>query len=496
VFVAETPGGLVRWSIDTFGASQKTILVVGIVVTSLVLGAAGGLLSARRRFLDAALGFVAFGLLGGWAASRDSLSSGLRAWLAVALATAVGIGVLRLLVQPPALARRMFWVLGPSQVVAASRTGDEPSSGAQTPGRLGDGWERRWFLVASAGAAVYGVVGAGIGRALRQGRNVEGARTEVAAQLGDVAPPDVPPGVGTFDTSVPGISPMVTSNDDFYRIDTALVTPQVEPDDWTLRIHGMVDNERELTFDELLALPRIEEFITIACVSNEVGGDLVGNALWSGVPLADLLRQAGVQEGASQIVGRSVDGWTGGFPTEIALDGRPAMVAVAMNGEPLPIEHGFPARLMIPGLYGYVSATKWLSEIELTTWDAFDGYWIPRGWSKEGPIKTQSRIDTPRNRGALEAGRIPVAGVAWAPTREIARVEVRIDGGSWVEARLSGALSDNTWVQWLYEWDAEPGDHELEVRATDGTGETQTSEDASPAPSGATGYHSIEVHVE
>jgi hypothetical protein len=230
-------------------------------------------------------------------------------------------------------------------------------------------------------------------------------------------------------------------------------------------------------------------------VSNEVGGRLVGNARWSGVPLTDLLDLARPHAEASQIVGRSVDGWTAGFPTELATDGRPSMVAVAMNGEPLPVKHGFPARLIVPGLYGYVSATKWLAEVELTTWDAVEGYWIPRGWAREGPIKTQSRIDVPRRGTSVTAGPTPVAGVAWAPARGIDKVEVRVDDGPWQPARLSGALSANTWVQWLLTWDATPGRHRLEVRATDGTGETQTADVAPPAPSGATGYDTISVEV-
>jgi DMSO/TMAO reductase YedYZ molybdopterin-dependent catalytic subunit len=485
VFVAQTPGGIVRWSIDTFGASQKAVLVTGIVVVSLLLGAGFGLL-ARHRWLPGAAGFVAFGAVGGWAGARGPLSSDLRSWLAAILAAAIGVLVLRL-------------ALGPQHESGAST---EPAAAASgpgllAPGRPGPGRERRRFLAVTGGAAVYGLVAASTGRWLRNARTVEGARDEVAARLGlgPAAPPKVPAGVATFDETVTGISPLITPTADFYRIDTALLAPQVDPAGWTLRITGMVDREVEIDLDELLAMDRIDEFVTLQCVSNEVGGDLVGNARWSGVPLTALLDRAGPRPGANQIVGRSVDGWTAGFPTEIALDGRPAMVAVTMNGEPLPVRHGFPARLIVPGLYGYVSATKWLSEIELTTWDAFDAYWIPRGWSKDGPIKTQSRIDVPRPGATVTAGRVAIAGVAWAPTRSIDRVEVRIDDEPWQRARLSGELSDNAWVQWLYEWDAAPGQHHLQVRATDGNGDTQTSESAPPAPSGATGHHTVTVDV-
>ncbi len=288
----------------------------------------------------------------------------------------------------------------------------------------------------------------------------------------------------------------MTPNDDFYRIDTALVVPQVEPADWSLRVDGMVDTPFELTFDELLAMPMVEETVTLACVSNDVGGDLVGNAVWQGVPLAAVLERAGVQPGATQLVGTSVDGWTCGFPTELALDGRPALLAVGMNGEALPVRHGFPVRVVVAGLYGYVSATKWVSQLTLTTWEDFDGYWVPRGWSKTGPIKTQSRIDVPRSGRRVPAGSTPIAGVAWAPTRGISKVEVQVDGGGWREARLGDAVSDTTWVQWALDWDATEGEHEIVVRATDGTGETQTSEPARPDPDGATGWPSRLVRVD
>jgi DMSO/TMAO reductase YedYZ molybdopterin-dependent catalytic subunit len=468
VVVEETPGPLVRWSIETFGPIQKTLLVIGIVVVTLALGALLGLV-ARRRFWLGAAGFVGLAVAGGWAAATTSLTAPGWAWLSALVAATAGIAVLWLLLRPA--------------------PGGEPS----TP--IPQAQDRRRFLLTAGAAAAVAVAGGAVGRFLRQANNVEASRRQVAAVLGTEAEPVIPASVASFDRSVDGIAPLITPNDDFYRIDTAILSPQVDPGDWTLRVTGMVDNPLELTLDDLLAMDRIQEFVTLACVSNEVGGDLVGNARWSGVPLRDLLDRAGIHEDATQIVGRSVDGWTAGFPTEIALDGRPAMVAVAMNGEPLPIDHGFPARLVVPGLYGYVSATKWLAEIELTTWDGFDAYWVPRGWAKEGPIKTQSRIDVPRAGSSVTAGRAVVAGVAWAPTRSIELVEVRVDDEPWRPVRLSGSLSDNAWVQWVFDWDAAPGTHRLQVRATDGRGEVQTAETSPPAPSGATGYHTIDVSV-
>jgi hypothetical protein len=261
-------------------------------------------------------------------------------------------------------------------------------------------------------------------------------------------------------------------------------------------VTGLVDRPFSITYDELLELDAVEETVTLQCVSNEVGGNLVDNAVWQGVPLAVLLDRAGVRGEATQVVGRSVDRWTAGFPTDIATDGRVALVAYAMNGEPLPIPHGYPARLVVAGLYGYVSATKWLREIELTTWDAFDGYWISRGWAKNGPIKTMSRIDVPGGGDRLPAGRTPIAGVAWAPARGVSAVDVRVDDGDWMPCRIGEVASENTWVQWLYEWDATPGDHMISVRATDGDGDVQTGDVTSPAPDGATGWHTRRVRVD
>ncbi len=293
---------------------------------------------------------------------------------------------------------------------------------------------------------------------------------------------------------VAGISPIITPNEDFYLIDTALTPPQVNLEEWTLRITGLVENPYEITFDELLTRPLVERYVTLSCVSNSVGGSLVGHAKWLGVPLSLILDEAGVLPEAQQIVGRSVDGFTVGFPSTIPFDGRDALVAVGMNDEPLPIEHGFPVRLVVAGLYGYVSATKWLSELELTTWDGFDAYWVPRGWAKEAPVKTQSRIDTPRD-GQIAAGPRAIAGVAWAPHRGVDRVEVKIGNGPWTEAELSTEISDNSWRQWKLDWDPLPGRYKLRVRATDGEGVTQTDLRQPPAPDGATGYHTIDVTV-
>ena len=293
--------------------------------------------------------------------------------------------------------------------------------------------------------------------------------------------------------TTPGLTPIVVPTDSFYRIDTALLIPSVDASTWNLRIHGLVERETTLTWDELLALPQFEQYVTISCVSNEVGGNLVGNAKWTGVHLREVLDLAGVQTSATQLVGRSVDGFTAGMPTAWVMDpAREPMIAVRMNDEPLPRAHGFPARLIVPGLYGYVSATKWLSELELTTLEAFDGYWVPLGWAKEAPILTQSRIDTPT--GDVAAGPVPVAGIAWAPDRGVSRVEVGVDG-TWHDAELSAPISNATWVQWVYRWDATPGAHTVSVRATDGRGTVQEEQPSRPAPDGARGWHTIRVSV-
>ena len=305
--------------------------------------------------------------------------------------------------------------------------------------------------------------------------------------------------VARLDTldDVPGISPYVTPiipRDDFYRIDTALSIPQVDLSRWSLRFTGMVDRPFTLNFDDILAMDLSDHVITLACVSNPVGGRLVGNAVWTGVPLAALLERAGAQRRANQVVGRSVDDFTAGFPTGVVHDGRNAILAIGMNNELLPAAHGFPARLLVAGLYGYVSAVKWIDEIHLTTWDAFDGYWVPRGWSKRGPMKTQSRIDIPKNNARLKAGETTsIAGIAWAPTRGIVRVETKVGNEDWVESRLGQALGDESWVQWHREWTPTKGRHRIRVRATDGKGVTQGSVGVPTLPNGAEGWHTITV---
>jgi DMSO/TMAO reductase YedYZ molybdopterin-dependent catalytic subunit len=360
---------------------------------------------------------------------------------------------------------------------------------ASDPRRGMPDWGRRRLLIQGGGIAVASVAAAAIGRSLLQAQS---APVASAGPLPEAPKPvNLPAGA---DLGLPGLTPIVVPNSDFYRIDTALIPPNVDAATWKLRVFNLVDREITLTYDQLLQLPIVEQYTTIACVSNEVGGDLVGNALWRGVPLRTVLDMAGVHPNASQLVGRSIDGFTVGMPTAWVMDeSRVPLIAIGMNGAPLPREHGYPARLIVPGLYGYVSATKWVTELELTTLEAFDAFWIPRGWAKEAPILTQSRIDLPRG-GVAQAGTVPVAGVAWAPDRGITKVEVAIDG-EWHEARISTPISKATWVQWRYDWAATAGQHTIEVRATDGAGEVQTADHSEPAPDGARGHHTIQVRV-
>jgi DMSO/TMAO reductase YedYZ molybdopterin-dependent catalytic subunit len=348
---------------------------------------------------------------------------------------------------------------------------------------------RRALLAMGATFVAVGAVLSVIGRVLG-GEVPEPTTAPGVLPLAQQTVPPVPQGA---DLGISGLTPVVVANDDFYLIDTRLGTPRLDASTWSLRVHGMVDREVTLTYDQLVAMPLVEQYITIACVSNEVGGHLVGNAKWTGVPLNVVLNMAGVQQGATQVVGRSYDSWTSGFPTaHLSGAGRDALIVVKMNDEPLPARHGFPARLIVPGLYGYVSATKWVTEIELTTLEAINGYWINLGWAKLGPILTQSRIDVPRLGASGAGNQFQVAGVAWAPTRGISKVEIDMDErGNWQPAQLSTPLSDYSWVQWQATANVSPGRHSVRVRATDGTGAVQEERSTPPAPDGARGYHEV-----
>ncbi len=514
-----TPGDVVRFSIANFGASQKTLLTAGIIVGSLVLGGVLGRFAARGRPRAMLAGFALFGLLGGWAAARNPISPAAGSWIVGLAAAALAAGTTLLLVGR--LAKRD--VRSPATLPVDPEQ-PEPVAEVAAPA---EAQTRRAFFAYAVGAGAAALAMVGLGRALRGQSAAEQfletntlrsaatttaprpSTTEAAAAPASTTSTTAPAPAGpsvqeqvaaldTLDGDVAGISSYVTPNDSFYRIDTAFgQVPQIDPTSWRLRFTGMVDNPYELTFDEIQAMDLSDYVITLSCVSNRVGGNLVGNAVWTGVPLSVLLDRAGVQAGADQVVGRSVDDWTAGFPTPLVYDGRNAILAIGMNDEFLPTNHGFPARLVVAGLYGYVSAVKWIDEIHLTTWDGFDGYWVPRGWSKEGPMKTQSRIDVPdAGRGLVAGQTTPIAGIAWAPTRGIERVEVNIDNEGWQPCQLGEALGDESWVQWHREWTPSEGRHRIQVRATDGDGITQSGEPVDPAPNGAEGWHTITVTVD
>jgi DMSO/TMAO reductase YedYZ molybdopterin-dependent catalytic subunit len=459
VVVDNVPEPVKQFAIDVFGVHDKTALLLGTGLLLAVFAALIGVLAVR----DIRLGYAGIGLFAliGVAAALSRPGAGPAAALPSLIGASVGALVLWALLAGP-LRRR------------------EESD------------DRRRFLAVSGGLIAAAAVAGGAGRLLSGRRDVSQARQAVTLPAPAETAPPVPPGA---DLRLPDLAPYVTPNADFYRIDTALVVPRVDPRTWRLRIHGRVRNPITLTYDDLLRRPMVERHITLACVSNEVGGDLIGNARWLGVRLKDLLDEAEPDDGADQVVGRSADGWTCGTPTEVLRDGRDALLAVGMNGEPLPIEHGFPARVVVPGLYGYVSACKWVVELELSSFDDFDAYWVPRGWAAQAPIKTQSRIDTPTRNREVKAGTVTVAGVAWAQHRGIARVEVRVDGGDWQPATLAGTISRDTWRQWSFPWAATPGDHVLSVRAVDSTGDVQVGRRQPVAPDGATGWHTVRVTV-
>ncbi len=466
-FIDRVPPWLKELAIRWFGTNDKLALRVGIFVTLGIAALIVGLLAARR-VIAGVIGIAAFGLVGTLAARHRPGESGAAA-LPPLLGAAIGIPLLIQLLRP---------------------TTDRP---VETPGpsKVPLGWDRRRFLVSTGSAAAVAVVAGGVAQIVEH-RRVDSIRKAIPAAL----PAATEVGVDVpADATLSPITPFITPSNDFYRIDTALSFPRISLSSWKVDIGGMVDKPLTFSYDDLLARPQVERIVTLCCVSNEVGGEYISNASFQGVLLADLLKEAGVQSGAQQVFSTSLDGWTCGFPVAVAMDGRDAMIAVGMNGAPLPLEHGFPARLVVPGLYGYVSATKWLRKIELTTWDAAEGFWVPRGWARDAPVKTQSRIDVPREGEHVAAGPTKIAGIAWAQHRGVERVEVRVDNGPWQTARLGTDVTDDAWRQWVLDWNAAPGKHTIQVRATDKTGATQTADVAPPDPDGATGYHTRSIKV-
>ncbi|HEY1672917.1 MAG TPA: molybdopterin-dependent oxidoreductase [Streptosporangiaceae bacterium] len=540
------PPQVKEFAIATFGANDKAALLGGILVILALYAAVVGIL-AVRRFAFGLCGLAVFAAIGlaavltrpdatvgyvvptvaGAAAGAVALF-----WLARA---ARGLGAPPEALYPPDLRPGLTGQAGPGDQAGPggqAGPGDRawqawqpgptgPDRPAQPPrpdpgreaapiARAGPAYSftgpadpadqrpsrwpaRRQFLFTAGAAAGTAALGTLAGKNLAHEHNIATARTDIRFPRPATLAPPLPAG---SNLGLPGLSSFVTPDRSFYRVDTALLVPQVDPARWSLRIHGMVQREVTITFADLLRRPLIEAWVTLTCVSNPVGGPYVGNARWLGASLASLIREARPQAGANQLLCTSVDGFTSGTPLPVVLDGRDALLAVAMNGAALPIVHGFPARMVVPGLYGYVSATKWVTDIEVTTFAAARAFWAQRGWAQQAPIKTECRIDVPAAGAKPAPGRTSVAGVAWAQHKGIAAVEVRVDGGGpWHQARLATVPGIDTWRQWVWDWPATPGPHELEARATDATGYTQTAVAADTIPNGASGYPSVQVTV-
>ena len=461
-----TPPSVTEWAIANLGDAKKALVFVGIGIALLVFGVVAGLVSRRRPWPGMALAAVLG--LAGLASVLDQPAVPAAGVLAPLASLVTGVAV-------------FFWL----HTVVRRGVGAETANGLS----------RRRFLWTSggvlAGAGAFGAAGG-----LLAGRFDASSSRAAVGDLTPAAPaPPIPPGA---DFASAGTPRFLTSNRDFYRVDTALVSvPQVRAEDWLLRVHGLTDRTKTFTFGDIRDRPLVERTITMTCVSNEVGGPYVSTANFVGVPLRDLLAEAGVRPGADQLFSTSVDGWTAGTPVEAVMDpNRGALLAIGMNGEPLPLEHGFPARMVVPGLYGFVSATKWVVDMELTTFDARESYWRRRSWGVKAPIKTQSRIDVPRGFATVPAGTVTIAGIAWAQTIGVAKVEVRVDGGPWRAAELATEVNSQTWRMWRTEVDLGPGQHKAEVRATDRRGKTQPADRVPPIPDGATGWHSTDFTVE
>jgi DMSO/TMAO reductase YedYZ molybdopterin-dependent catalytic subunit len=541
-----TPIPVKEFAITHFGSHDKEALLSGIVVMligfALVIG-----IAAVRRIAYGLAGLAVFAVIGMAAAIHLPTATAVDV-IPTLVGVAVGAVAMIVLIRavwaaypPAALAPAVPWAAADSvppgaETSGAIASGDVPgassedvpgassedvlgassedvlaagpylgdlvppavsAAGTQGPRLVAGSPDRRRFLITGAGAAAVAAIAGGTGDKLLGRFSIASSRAQVRLPAPAIRAAAVPPGT---ELRIPGLTPFFTSNASFYRVDTDLVLPQVSPDNWTLKIDGMVDRELEFSFAELLKMPLTEADITMVCVSNQVGGTYNGNARWLGVPLAGLLRKAGVKAGTDQVLSTSTDGMTISTPVAAIMDGPSmhgpsALLAVGMNGQPLPIAHGFPARMIVPGLYGYVSATKWVTKLTLTTFAKQKAYWTQRGYSAQAPIKTESRIDVPRPLSQVKAGRIAVAGVAWAPATGIAAVEVNVDNGPWQRATLAAADGLDTWRQWMWEWDAQPGLHTLQVRATDSKGVQQTAARANPVPNGASGWDSTVVTV-
>jgi DMSO/TMAO reductase YedYZ molybdopterin-dependent catalytic subunit len=475
-FIDFTPPWMKDFAIATFGTNDKAALFVGMGVTILLLACVLGVVAYRKW----ALGVAGVLLMGAVIVASVVTRASVKPLDAVpsVIGTVAGLIVLRLLISR--LWRMREWPDTAADV--AAKKPDRPAT------------SRRAFFAATGVTAAASAVAATGGRMLSAARsNVAQARESLQLPAPAKAAPPVPAGV---QSKAPGVTPWLTPNKDFYRIDTALSVPEINVQDWELRVHGLVEQEVRLSFEDLLEAELIESHVSLTCVSNPVGGNLAGNAKWLGLPIRDVLKMARPKDGADMVLSTSVDGFSASTPLEVLQDDRDAMLAIGMNGEALPLEHGYPVRMVVPGLYGFVSATKWVVDLEVTRFADSKAYWTQRGWSERGPIKTMARVEVPKSFAQVPAGRVAIGGTAWAQTRGITKVEVQIDNGPWTEATLSDEASLITWRQWSFDWEATPGPHYIKARATDGTGEVQTDKRADPVPDGASGWQSVMVTVQ
>ncbi|MDK1360359.1 molybdopterin-dependent oxidoreductase [Arthrobacter sp. zg-Y1219] len=465
VVIDAMPAPVKDWAIGLFGTADKAAFLVSMAAVIAVIAAAAGILELRRP----PAGVVIVSLFGaaGLAAVLTRAQMSVLSLVPPLLAAGVGILVLRAF-----RARILSW-----------RDASPGEAGAR----------RRDVLLTVGGGAAVGVAAGALAGASRAGQiNTVASRAGVVLPAAALPATPIPAGA---ELGISGLDPVLTPAADFYRIDTALSVPLVDPQQWSLKVTGLVDREVEITFAELLAKPLQESHVTLACVSNEVGGSLIGNAKWLGWPVRNLLAAAGVRDAADMVLSTSRDGWTASTPLEALTDSRDALLAVGMNGEPLPLEHGFPVRLVVPGLYGYVSATKWVTELKVTRFSDDAAYWTDRGWTERGPIKLSSRIDTPANGASPDAGAVTVAGMAWAQHTGIRGVQVRVDDGGWSDVRLASGISADTWLQWSAVLDLAKGDHTVTVRAIDANGREQDEIVRPVVPDGATGLHTIRLAV-